>query len=95
MSEPQINRLSDARPGTRGAIAVLKGGRSFQSRLASMGLNIGSWITVIHGGNGSGGPVLVARGETRLALGRGMAEKILITPELNADTTVQESEPTP
>jgi Fe2+ transport system protein FeoA len=47
----------------------------------SMGLAIGKEVEVIrgHGGNGASGPVVVRCGDTRLMLGHGMSEKILVS----------------
>lgn len=39
-----------------------------------MGLSIGDKITVLN----NSGPFLVARGDNRIALGAGMAEKIMV-----------------
>lgn len=55
------------------------GGRAFQQRMVSMGIRVGTELEVLRG---SSGPVLVGVGESRLALGRGMAEKIMV----NVDT---------
>lgn len=57
------------------------GGRGFRMRLVSMGLNVGSEVEVIQGGRGSGGPTLIASGHTRLAIGHGMAQKIIVSTE--------------
>ncbi len=46
-------------------------------RLTELGLNVGSEIQVMQR---QGGGLLIARGETRIALGAGMASKILVTP---------------
>ena len=59
-------------------VVAIEGGRGFQHRLIGMGLNVGSVLTVMHGTGGGIGPTLVAVGDTRLAIGHGMAEKILV-----------------
>lgn len=67
--------LAMASEGMRVRIARLLGGKSLEMRLTSLGLNVGSEIVVsLH----QGGKLVVLRGETRLALGAGMAHKILV-----------------
>jgi Fe2+ transport system protein FeoA len=43
-----------------------------------MGLNVGCDLEVVHSGDGRGGPTLVAAGESRLAIGHGMLDRILV-----------------
>lgn len=69
--------LALAREGERVRIARLLGGRGMARRLTEMGLNVGGEVRVLHR---QGGQVVVLRGETRLALGAGIAHKILVTP---------------
>jgi len=52
------------------------GGRGIQSRLFSMGLVPGVKIKVLS--NSGAGPLMVAVKDTRLALGRDMAYKIIV-----------------
>jgi len=78
--KPGVMPLSHVPPGTEATVARLSGGGTFQNRLLSMGLNIGCRVRVLRGSNGAGGPVLVALGQTRLAIGRGMADRILVSP---------------
>jgi len=59
-------------------VVAIEGGRGFHHRLIGMGLNVGSVLTVMHGAGGGGGPTLIAVGDTRLAIGHGMAERILV-----------------
>ena len=80
-TESTMNRtltcpLSRLKAGQATTVASLGGGREFQHRLAAMGLNVGCTVRVIRAAAALGGPVLVALGQTRLAIGRGMAEKI-------------------
>jgi ferrous iron transport protein A len=44
-------------------------------RLTELGLNVGSELTV---SQRSGGSLVVLRGETRIALGAGLAHKIMV-----------------
>ncbi len=61
--------------GSRAVVRQLGGGREFANRLSAMGLSLGAAITVLQ--NSGHGPVLVLVRETRIALGRGEAMKIL------------------
>ena len=70
--------LSRLRAGQAATVRSLAGGYEFQHRLACMGLHVGCTVKVLRPGALFGGPVLVALGQTRLAIGRGMAEKILV-----------------
>ena len=65
-------------------LVEIEGGRRLRKRLADLGLNIGLCVRVTH--SDSHGPVILAvKEDTRLALGRGMAYKILVTPQ-DSDT---------
>jgi Fur family ferric uptake transcriptional regulator len=70
--------LSFTQPGERGIIEEFMGGSGAQMRLATMGLRSGDEVEVIT--NRGEGQVVVAVNATRLALGRGIAGKILVKP---------------
>jgi ferrous iron transport protein A len=56
-------------------VVALLGGRELQRRLLALGLRLGSVVTVVqHRGRG----LVVSQGETRIALGGGVAEKIRV-----------------
>lgn len=57
----------------------LQGGKGLTRRLTELGLNQGCELHVVQR---QGGGLVVARGETRIALGGGMASKILVSPAL-------------
>ncbi len=78
MEEAGVQPLSLMRAGQKGTVVALTGGYEFQTRLVSMGLNVGCDLEVVHSGNGRGGPTLVATGESRLAIGHGMLDRILV-----------------
>ena len=63
--------------GERVRIAHLHGGCGLETRLTSLGLNRGSEIEVLHH---HGGNIVVLRGDSRLALGAGMANKVMVVP---------------
>lgn len=57
-------------------IRKMKGGHQFLSRLASLGFTPGVELQVVQ--NYGRGPIIVSLRGTRVALGRGEAEKILV-----------------
>ena len=58
-------------------IVALRGGAGMDRRMTEMGLNVGADIRVVqHQGSG----VIVMRGESRFALGSGMAHRVMVTP---------------
>ncbi|CAK0771667.1 ferrous iron transport protein A [Gammaproteobacteria bacterium] len=63
------------RPGERVRIARIEGGRMMQRRLQAMGLQIGTEVSVMHH---PGHGMVVACHQTRLALGRGIAERLFV-----------------
>lgn len=63
--------------GQSARVENFTGGWGLVSRLASMGMREGSVVRVISVGPG---PVIVCCGETRLALGHGMAGRIMVSP---------------
>lgn len=69
--------------GTCGTVTGLSGGPGFAGRLAGMGLTVGAEVQVLQ--NPGRGPVLVRVRETRLALGRGEATRVLVRPSDTED----------
>lgn len=51
-------------------------GKGVINRLRAMGIGMGQVVEVLH--NPGIGPILVKVGESRIAIGRGMASKILV-----------------
>ena len=76
MSQGELISLDRLSTGAVGVVRRLRGGRGFASRLAALGLSIGSEVRVLQ--NRGNGPVLVLVRDTRIALGRGEAVKIHI-----------------
>lgn len=76
-----IMPLPMAATGKKIRIFSLEGGQGMQERLTSMGLGPGSEIEVLK--RGAPGPFVLAVQETRLAIGEGMARKIIITEEMD------------
>lgn len=73
-----IVTLNKARQGENLIVKGFETGKNMQQRISSMGLKIGDRIEIVS--SGFGGQVVIASGENRLVLGRGMAEKIRVKP---------------
>ncbi|MGD0078632.1 MAG: FeoA family protein [Sedimentisphaerales bacterium] len=69
--------LSEIEEGARVTVVGIQGGRGIRSRLTAMGLLPGARITVLR--NGGSGPFVVSIKNSRMALGRGVADKIMVT----------------
>ena len=68
--------LSAVHTGESVQIRSVQGGRQVLSRLASLGFTPGARLRVIQ--NYGHGPIIVGLRDTRVALGRGEASKILV-----------------
>ena len=68
--------LAMATEGDEVRIVGLRGGRGLDKRLTGIGLNVDSVLRIIQ--RRPGGALIVARGETRVALGGGMSQKIMV-----------------
>jgi Fur family ferric uptake transcriptional regulator len=69
--------LAIARPGEKVIIKELMGGREAQARLTSMGLKAGDLLEVIN--NNGHGRLIVGYECMRMALGRSIAQKIMVS----------------
>ncbi len=67
--------LSMLGPGERARLLSVNANEGLTSRLNAMGLTPGVEVTVIQD---AGGPLLLSVRDSRLAVGRGMAQKILV-----------------
>jgi Fe2+ transport system protein FeoA len=74
-SEP-LMALSSVRAGQKVKIVLINAGRGLNSRLASMGLLPNTQVTVVR--NGRPGPLVVSVRDSKMVLGRGMADKIMV-----------------
>lgn len=70
--------LSFAQEGELGIVGEFMGGANAQLRLATLGLRKGDEVEVVT--NSGSGQLVVAVNGTRLALGRGIAKKIMVKP---------------
>ena len=69
--------LMMADEGARVRVVALKGGAGLDRRMSEMGLHVGAELLVLLR---QGGGLVVLRGDTRFALGGGMAHKIMVAP---------------
>ena len=76
MSVEQTSPLTKVPLGERVRLISIEGGRELTRRLAELGLTTGVELRVLQD---SGGPVILAVRDSRIALGRGMADKIIVT----------------
>ena len=72
----QILPLTMIRPGKTVMLVAISGGLGLRRRLTDMGLNEGVKFRIVQ--SLRPGPCIVAFGGTRLAVGHGMAQKILV-----------------
>ena len=69
--------LADLKPGESAEIVSLNGGEDFQSRLRAMGLAEGQTVRKLSRIRW-GGPIVLLVNRAQVAVGRGMARKIVI-----------------
>ena len=74
--KPALSTLDHLSVGATAGVRELDGGNEFSGRLAAMGLVLGAALQVMQ--NSGKGPMLVRVRDTRLALGRGEAQRILV-----------------
>lgn len=75
MARNGILPLTMIAPGRRVKLVQIKAGRRLRHRLTELGLTPGVGLEIVQD---QGGPLLLAVRDTRLALGRGMAHKIMV-----------------
>jgi ferrous iron transport protein A len=68
--------LTMALPGETVTLVSIQGGRGVKSRLHSMGLTPGTKLKVLN--NGAPGPFLISVRDFKVAIGYGIAKKILV-----------------
>lgn len=73
---PETFPLTRAKPGASLRLIEIRGGKEANHRLLEMGLVPGVQLSILQD---TGGPLLVAVGPTRLALGRGIASKVFVS----------------
>ncbi len=80
MTEKKHVQLNEMYPGQNGRVVRVEGGAGLLSRLGAMGIRPGRKITKLSSML-MRGPVTVQAGSTRLAIGYGMASKIIVELE--------------
>ena len=70
--------LAGLNEGDQGKVTSIIAGSQATKRLYEMGFNTGAKIKVIKNDRG---PIIVALGSNKIALGRGLAEKMLVSKE--------------
>jgi ferrous iron transport protein A len=76
MEQNKVIPLSTIKSGQKVKLVGIEAGRGLNSRLAAMGLLPNVEITVVS--NGHPGPFVVSVKGSRMMLGRGMADKIMV-----------------
>jgi Fe2+ transport system protein FeoA len=77
MEQKKVILLSTIKSGQTVKLAGVEVGRGLNSRLAAMGLLPNVEITVVS--NGHPGPFVISVKGSRMMLGRGMADKIMVS----------------
>ena len=75
---PGVASLASLPDGASAQLVTVHGGVGLRSRLTAMGLHAGIEVRVVH--NGGHGPFVLATGESRIVLGRGMARRVMVIP---------------
>lgn len=71
-----LTPLAHVATGSRVIVSCLTGGRRLDARLADLGILPGVCVEVLR--KGGNGPVIVASRGSRMAIGCGMAAKVLV-----------------
>jgi ferrous iron transport protein A len=74
---PAEHLLADAPAGATVRIAGHRGGRMLRARLLALGLNLGREVEVLQNNRGL---IIVGVNGGRIALGRGITQKIIVDP---------------
>ena len=75
MKQDRVLPLTNVRSGQPVVLVQISGGHHVAHRLAELGLTPGVELEVLQN---KGGPILLAVRGTRLAIGRGMANKVMV-----------------
>ena len=68
--------LAMATAGEKVRLENIRGGENLVHRLTAMGMTPGVELSIVQD---SGGPLLISVRDTRIALGRGMAQKVMVS----------------
>lgn len=75
-----MKHLLQISPGATVRVIDFEGGRSLRSKLSQFGIHPGDCLRLLRKAP-LGGPILVECNEREIALGRGVAEKIVVEAE--------------
>ncbi|MGQ9603084.1 MAG: FeoA family protein [bacterium] len=75
--------LVELKSGEVGRVVRIVGGKGATARLAAHGIVPGIVVEKI--GNLTGGPVVLKIGQTRVAIGRGLASKVMVEDLISLD----------
>jgi len=79
--------LSMVTPQQPVRLVEIRGGHRLRKRLADLGLTLGAPLRVVQAHRG--GPLIVAvKQDTRMALGRGIAQKLIVAPDVPGDRPI-------
>lgn len=84
-------RLCDLPIGSHARVLHIQGGKELHRKLLALGLRVGSEINLLQYRNR--GVVIATQAGTRLALGGGIAEKLLMQPFTPATDGADSTEP--
>lgn len=73
-----VATLDSLNVGQKGIVSTIAGGRMASKRLYEMGFNRGSQVQVV---KNDIGPIIVCLAGSKIALGKGLASKILVQPQ--------------
>jgi len=74
-----MKSLCDVKSGCSVAVICIRGGRGACHRLTELGLLPGEKLTMLH--NSSFGPVTICVKGSKLSIGHGLAQKIIVREE--------------
>ncbi|NMA66362.1 MAG: ferrous iron transport protein A [Clostridiaceae bacterium] len=77
----EVTTLDSLKVGQRAIVSSIAGGRMASKRLYEMGFNRGSQVRII---KNDIGPIIVCLAGSKIALGVGLARKIVVQPEKGA-----------
>jgi len=83
LTEKRILSLGELPEGAQARVHQMQGGQAFLGRMAALGFSVGASLHLLQ--NTGRGPVIVLIRDTRVALGRGEASKILVEQEEGED----------
>jgi len=76
MEGKKVRPLAEVSEGIEAVVHELRGGGGFLGRMAALGFTQGAQVAMLR--NSGRGPVIVLIRDTRVALGRGEALKVLV-----------------